>query len=462
MRESSNVKVLGAFALTMISVAGIIDLRGLPLMASVGLNAIFFYLAAALLFLIPSGLVCAELATTFPEAGGIYLWVKRAFGNKVGFVAIWLEWINNVISFPAALSSMAAALAFLANPALANNKAYIFICTLVILWGMTLFNVLGIKASSRLNIIGALVGTLIPGAIIIALGSYWLLSHHPSQLHFSTHAVLPTMHFSSFVFFAGVLSGYAGMQITGYHAQNVMNPQKNYTRAIFAALFLILIVTIFGSLAVAVVVPKQQLSLVSGLMVGFSQFFTTFHMSWAIPVLVGLIVIGGLSTLSAWLLGPARGLAVAARNGHFFKIFAKENSRGAPVAILVMQAIVASIFATLFLFLPNASTAFWMLLDMSSQSTIIVYLLLFSSAICLRYRYPHIERPFKIPGGNASVWFICVAAIIVCLLGLITSFALPTSLATHGQLKYYESILLGCTFVYLVVPIVIAQFTLRR
>lgn len=462
MLNNSSTKVLGTFALTMISVAAIVDLRGLPLMASVGLSSIFFYVAAALLFLIPSGLVCAELATTFPQAGGIYLWVRRAFGDNLGLLAIWLEWINNVISFPAALSSMAATLAYLVNPQLAQNKLYIFMCTFIILWSATLYNLLGIKASSRLNIVGALFGTLIPGAIIIILGGYWLLSHQSSQISFSATQILPTMHFSNFIFFAGVLSGYAGMQITAFHAQNVINPQRNYTRAIFAAVVLILLTTILGSLAIAIVVPKQQLSLVAGLIEGFTDFFNKFHITWATPILIVLIVIGGFSSLSAWLLGPARGLCVAAKNGHMFKMFAKENNKGVPVAILIMQGIVATLFATLFLYLPNANTAFWMLLDMSSQSTLLMYILLFGSVLCLRYREKSIVRPFKIPGGNLGVWLVVVPAIIICIAAISTSFTLPTNLASAGELKHYESILIGCTVLYLLLPLMIIRFVLRK
>ncbi len=462
MLTNSPARVLGTFALAMISVAAIIDLRGLPLMASMGLSSVFFYLAAALLFLIPSGLVCAELATTYPQAGGVYLWVRRAFGDNLGLLAIWLEWINNVISFPAALSSMAATLAYLVNPHLAQNKLYIFICTIIILWSATFYNLLGIKASSRLNIFGALFGTLIPGAIIVLLGGYWLLSHQASQIALNTSQIIPTMHFSNFIFFAGVISGYAGMQITAFHAQNVINPQRSFTRAIFIAVILILFTTILGSLAIAVVVPKQQLSLVAGLIEGFSAFFNQFHIAWAVPVLVFLIVLGGFSSLSAWILGPARGLCVAAKNGHVFKAFAQESKNGVPVTILIVQGFIATLFASLFLYLPNANTAFWMLIDMSSQSTVLMYILLFSSVLCLRYREKNIIRPFKIPGGIVGVWIVVVPAIIVCIGALITSFTLPTNLASSGELAHYETILVGSTILYLLLPLIAIRFLLRK
>ncbi|MGE3920046.1 MAG: APC family permease [Gammaproteobacteria bacterium] len=461
MQNSQPKKVLGTFTLSMMAIAAIINLRGLPLMASMGLHAIFFYLAAAIFFLIPSGLVCAELATTYPEAGGIYLWVKRAFGERTGFLAIWLEWFNNVISYPATLSFMATTLAYLFDPKIAEHKAFIFITTLFILWFATFFNILGVKASSRLNVVGALLGTLIPGLAIILLGIFWLFGHNTSQIDFSFTNIFPAAHFSNFVFFSGVLSGYSGMQIIAFHAANVDKPQRSYTKAIGVAVVLILLTTILAALSIGVVVPKHELTLVGGLMQGFTHFFSAFHMTATVPILAALILIGGFSSLSAWLLGPARGLAVAANQAHFFKIFSKENKNGSPVAILLLQAIVASLFSSLFLYMPSTSTAFWMLIDMSSQSTLLMYVLIFASAIYLRFREPTMVRPFKIPGGRIGITLIAGLPILACLGAIITSFSPPEELLI-GQLTHYETILVGSNIVYLLIPFLIAAIMIKR
>ncbi len=85
-----NKKVLGIFTLAMINVALICNLRGLPIMSVYGLSIIFFLFVAVIAFLIPTALVSAELATTWPKKGGIYVWVKEAFGEKWGFIAICL------------------------------------------------------------------------------------------------------------------------------------------------------------------------------------------------------------------------------------------------------------------------------------------------------------------------------------------------------------------------------------
>lgn len=439
----------------MISVAGIINLRSLPMMATVGLNAVFFYLLAALVFLIPGALVCAELASNFPQAGGIYAWVKQAFGEKTGFFAMWSEWFNNIIGFPATASFIAIAILYLFNPALAQNKLLVLGILLSILWGCTLYNFLGVIASSRLNILGALFGTIIPALIIIVLGASWLLLGKPAQISLAHDSLLPAFHINNLVFFTGVLSSYAGMQITAFHAPNVQNPQRNFPLAIGIAVILIVMITLLSALAIAIVVPQQQIQLVSGVMEAFKDFFQAFQLNWAQPVVVLLIIISGISTLTAWLLGPARGLAVAAQDGDFPKYFGKESQRGIPVRILLLQVSVATLLAFLFVLLPNLNVAFWLLTVLTSQFTLIMYILLFSAAIALRKKVAANSEPtFKIPGQGVGHWLICSIAIIVCAGAYILGFFPPAQLLIPNVCVYEGLLALG-NLVYLVLPILI-------
>ena len=107
-----NKKVLGVFALAMINVAAVLSIRNFPSMAIFGWSCIGWYIIGTILFLIPISLAGAELATGWPEGGGVYAWVKRAFGEKGGFTALFCEWSNNLVWFPTVLSFTASTLAF--------------------------------------------------------------------------------------------------------------------------------------------------------------------------------------------------------------------------------------------------------------------------------------------------------------------------------------------------------------
>src|SRR5689334_358993 len=117
MQLANSSKTLGVFRLAMINVIAVDSLRSLPAGAEYGFSLVFFYLVAALVFFIPTALVSAELATAWPKTGGIYIWTRTAFGRHWGLLAIWLQWIYNVIWYPTILSFIAATLAYLFDPA---------------------------------------------------------------------------------------------------------------------------------------------------------------------------------------------------------------------------------------------------------------------------------------------------------------------------------------------------------
>jgi glutamate:GABA antiporter len=88
---------LSVMTLAIMNIAAVVSLRGLPAEAEYGLGSIFYYLFAAVFFLIPVSLVAAELAAGWPQKGGVYRWVGEAFGPKLGFLAIWPVWMESTI-----------------------------------------------------------------------------------------------------------------------------------------------------------------------------------------------------------------------------------------------------------------------------------------------------------------------------------------------------------------------------
>jgi amino acid transporter len=454
----SSKKILGSFTLAMIAVVAIIDLRSLPMMASYGFSAIFIYTLAAILFFIPSGLVCAELSTRVAAPGGMYTWVREAFGEPAGFFSIWLEWLNNVIGFPASLSFMCVSLSYLIDPQLAQHKFFILTTTLSLLWLITLFTLTGIKSSSRLNMFSALFGTIIPALAITVLGLIWFLSGKALQIQLHWSSFIPNAHTLNPGFFAAIILGFGGMQIIAFHSTNVIEPQRSYPRAIFMTVFIVLAIAMLSTIAVAAVVPHGDLNIISGLIDGFNDFFKAFHMPWPTSVMVGLIVLGMFGTFNAWFLGPARGLAIAAKNGYFPKIFSHTNKKDVPVNILIMQAIICSLLSTLFLFMPDISSGFWLLLNLSSQSALVVYILIFAAAIKLRLSSElNPSQGFKIPGGRCSMYLVAGTGIITCVIAILAS-VVPPSLIKVGKLWHYEGILLASNIIFLGIPFIINYF----
>src|SRR3989344_9157469 len=162
-------KTLNFFQLAMINIIAVDSLRSLPISAEYGFALVFFYLVAAVVFFLPSILITAELATAYPTTGGIYIWVREAFGSKMGFLVIWFQWIYNVVWYPTAMVFIAASIAYLINPSWADNKLYLLVTTISLFWLLTILNCFGMRISSLFSTLGALWGTLIPMALIIIL-----------------------------------------------------------------------------------------------------------------------------------------------------------------------------------------------------------------------------------------------------------------------------------------------------
>ena len=112
-KKSTGFK-LSVATLAIMNVTAVVSLRGLPAEAVYGPSSAFYYLFAAIVFLIPTALVAAELAAMFADKqGGVFRWVGEAYGARTGFLAIWLQWIESTIWYPTVLTFGAVSIAFI-------------------------------------------------------------------------------------------------------------------------------------------------------------------------------------------------------------------------------------------------------------------------------------------------------------------------------------------------------------
>lgn len=457
-------RVLGTFSLAMITVAAIISLRNLPLSAVFGLSSIFYIVIAALVFFIPIALVTAELATTWPRAGGNYVWVGEAFGLPTGFFALWLAWMESIVWFPAILAFTAAMFAHLLAPifpGLEDNKFFYFIIMIVVFWGATFLNFRGIETSSFVSSLGVICGTVIPGILIIGLGFYWVFIGHPSQINFSWNAILPEWKLDTMVFFSGILLGLAGAEVAAFHIKETKNPQKSYPKALLLASIIIISISILGTIAIAIVVPRDDISLLSGLIQAFQEFFKPFHMEWAVPIMAFLALVGSLAGINTWTVGPAKGLLITAEDGFLPKHLQTVNKHGVPTGMLIFQAIVGTLFSFIFLWMDDNSAAFWVLTALAAQFTVVQYALVFASALWLRYKQPKVKRPFQVPGGTIGIWLVSIIGIFACIFGFGIVFLPPSQLDT-GDRQQYQAMLALSFIVLSLIPLYLAALRARK
>lgn len=458
----NKTKVLSVFGLAMINVIAIDSLRNLPINAEYGLSIVAFYIIGAICFFIPCMLITAELATNMPQTGGSYIWVRKAFGPRMAFMNTWLQWIYNVVWFPTILSFIAASISYLIAPELANNKTYMLSMIIGMFILATAVNCLGMRMASWISSFGALVGTIIPMAIIIVLGACWLSLGRPSAIDFNLNIMLPKVtHFNDLAFLVVILFSLIGIEMSAVHAGDVKQPAKDFPRALWISGSFIIASMIFSSLAVAVILPKASINIVSGLNQAFDQFLSNFGLGAWMPVAILCIIVGGFAGMAAWVLGPTKALMVAANDGCAPKFFAKANRFGSPINVLITQAIIVVALCSVFLMFDSVSASYWVLSDLTAQLALIYYIILFLTALRCRKVLPKKAGAYRIPGGKVGIGLVCLVGIITCVVTITLGFLPPSDVKITNVALYDWSLGLGVV-IFTVAPLVLYQINQAR
>ena len=448
------MKTAGITTLTLVFlITGAIDsIRNLPATALFGQSLFFFFFAAAFLFLIPLALISATLSACWPQSGGIYAWVKRAFGEKAAFMAIWLQWINTLIWLPTILSFLAGTSAYLINPAWATNKYYLVAVMFLLNGLLTWVNLKGIQVSARICSICAIIGTMIPIAFIVLLGLIWLIMGKPLQLHLTGVDLLP--HFSqtsSWISLTAIITSFLGTELATVHISDVHDAQRTFPKALAISVVLVMTTIFFGALTIAFVLPTDQISLVNGIAETFSYFLQAFHLSFVLKIILAMMFIGSFGGIISWIISPTRGLLQAVEQGYLPPLFAKTNANGAPVNLLYTQAIMTVVLSLLFFFVPSINSTYWFLTDLSTQLYVLMYVFMFVAALALTYRVSQVNGAFKIPGGKFGYISVCVLGLIGCIVALVVGFFTPDSLAAGMAIPY--PIVFGAAMLMMIAPV---------
>ena len=450
-------KYLSVTSIGLMTAAAVVtSLRGLPLLAKEEMT-MFVYLAFTVVFyLIPASLVSAELGGAFSDRrGGIYTWVAEAFGTRWGFLAIWLQWIQNVVWFPVALTFGAAAIAYtIGKPGLATNGNYVGAFCIVAYWIATWIVLQGVEVFSKIANWTFIIGTIVPGIVLLALLGYWVNTGHllgwehlqVAALSQGGHARFwPAIHgFGTIAFLAGIVLLFAGVEVQAVHVMEMRSPSRGYPAAIGLGALISVLIFALGALPIAAILPYEKISLQSGVFDTFSAVITDiWHMGWAVSALSLLVALGAISGVLAWLGSPSRGLLETAREGELPPILQAKNSKGMPKHILLVQGVIVTAMSCFYFVIPDVSVAFFLISAMTIALYLIAYMLMYGAAIKLRYSAPTLQRPFKVPGGTAGMWLTAGVGFAGVAFSFIVAFFPPDQLPVGSPLLYTALVTFG-------------------
>ena len=441
--------------LAFMTTASVASLRSAPTMAVYGLTCVFLYIVPAIIFLLPQALVAAELASGW--TGGVFRWVSEGLSAKWGLLAVWCQFAMTIFYYPTLLGFVASTLAYVFNPDLATNGVYTGIVIVVVFWAGVFMSARGGTGGiAKLASSGLLIGTLIPGAILVILGVVYLLQGNSSAAPMTADHLIPQWTgIASLVLIVNNFLSYSGMEMNSVHVASLKDPKKEFPKAMFFAMGLVLLIFILPALAISWVVPAQQLSLTAGVMQAFSEFFGYFGIERLVPIVAIALVCASAGGMLTWLAGPSKGLLlIARREGFLPPFFQEQNENEVAIHILVVQGAVTTVIALMYALIPSVSSAYWILSVMTTQVYLIVYLLMFVAAVNLRKRQPNVERGYTAP----AIKLLCVVGFLASAAAILIGFVPPSQFENGSTGAYVGVILAGTVLLGLLPPWLFLKF----
>ena len=449
---------IGLFTLIFVTSALFMTLRNMPMMAETGMRMVFFNTVTVFAFLIPAALVAAELATGWPQ-NGVYHWVGAAFGERTGFLAVWLQWVQSIFGITSILSYVAASFAYAVNPALASDRYFIVAVILIVYWTATFANLFGTRFSGLISSVCVTSGVFLPALVLIIWGLFYVKDGYPVRLDLSMTVdnLVPSLKsVKSLIMFLSFIFGFVGIEVSANVANEVKDVQKTYPAAVFTAAITGFVFTLLGGLAIAVVMPRTKIDLISGAVQALDRLCSIYEVSWFLPLAAFLVAFGAAGQVSTWVVGPIKGLWAAGKEGNLPPFWQKANKNGIPRNLLLLQAILISVIGCSFIFVPDVDFTFLVLTDIAVLLYAIMYCLMFVSAIRLRYTQPAVHRAYRVPGGNAGMWVVAGTGLLTMAACFVIGF-IPYDIGSFS-VAGYDTAMAATVIVMTMMPFVILKF----
>ncbi|HXF96422.1 MAG TPA: APC family permease [Gemmatimonadales bacterium] len=445
-------RVMNLRDVVLFNITAIVGLRWLTTAAQFGPASILLWLLALVIFFLPSAAAVRELTDIDPGEGGIYRWVRRAFGPTHGFMAGWSYWVSNLVYFPSLLVTTAAMAAYAGGGRwlhLEDDKAFVAGFSLFVLWLALGMNLVGLRVGRWIQNLGA-YGTWVPTLVVVVLAG-WSWVRFGSATPFTLDALLPAnLDYSVVSFFATMTFAFAGLELAPTLGGEIRDPAATLRRGIVLSGAAIVAMYVVGTLALLVALPAATVSITSGIPQAAAAVAERLGAAWLAPVaaLVAiLLVLGNVGGVGAWLAGTARIPFVAGVDAVLPPAFARVHPRWrTPHVALLVQAGVASGFAVVGLVGATVRDAYIALIDMTIVLYFIPYFYLFASYVRLRRR------------RTAGTWYVGWVGLGAVVLSI--GLALWPSGVTDRLL--FESKVIGGVGVFLAVGWWLARRAVRQ
>jgi amino acid transporter len=381
MREVAPklARELGLRDLVLFNVAAVVSIRWLTTAARIGPGSLWLWAGAALLFFVPLALAVARLNERYPEEGGIYAWTGASFGDWHGFLCGWCYWISNLFYFPNLLLS-GIGIAFFTfgerGAALADDPPAMAAACLLVLWTALMTNIVGLRVGKWTQNAGA-AATCAAGGLLMLAGATALFSGQHATLLLSA----PEWKWASLNYWPQIAFAFGGLELGAIMSGEIRDPQRTVRRAAWISGILVAALYMLGTTSILVLVPADEIHIVTGLGQAAQAAAARSGIEWAGPALAALVAVGLLGQFGAWFSGNARVAFVIGLDRYLPQSFGRVHPRWkTPHYALLAQGVVCTGFLILLAAGENLKAAYQLLVDMMVVTYFIPFLYLFAAA----------------------------------------------------------------------------------
>lgn len=416
-------KAFRGIDMTLFTVAAILVIDTLAPSAAIGPSSISWWIITLVLFFIPYGLITAELGTTYPEQGGLYVWVRNAFGQRWAARTTWLYWINVALWMPSVYVLFAGMFAQLFMPDL-SLWGQIAIGILMT-WVTVIIGIVALDVGKWVPNIGALIKVII--MLVIGVGAFVYASQHGVANDLSFRNILPRWD-AGLYFLPVIVYNFMGFELMSGAGEEMQNPQRDIPRAIITAGILIAFFYLMGTVGMLMALPAEQLGLVSGIIDTLRILFGESQLGNLIVTILGIgALYTFLTNMVTWTMGANRTAAEAANEGELPAFFGQLHPvNKTPVGAYVLTGIVSSAVLVIYgLMATTAEELFWSLFAFSSIVFLMPYLALFPAFLKLRKIDADRPRPYRVPGNYLTAVIMTIICVLFILQAIVFFIWVP-------------------------------------
>jgi amino acid transporter/nucleotide-binding universal stress UspA family protein len=459
--EGAQVRIelsrdLRLFDITMIGIgamigAGIFVLTGSAARVA-GPAAILAFAINGLVTLL-TAFTYAELGSSYPEAGGGYLWAKEGLPPPAGFLSGWMSWIAHIIACSLYAAAFGSFVYFTLGfygvsefllPAevglagLSFNPLQKIIAVAIVLF-FVLVNYVGVQTTGKTESL-VTVGKILVLGVFIVFGTNAMIQDPTVPERFLKEFIPEETGAGGILLAMGLtFIAFEGYEIIAQSGEEVKNPKKNIPKAIFLSIFVVVVVyilTFIVAIGVVEVTPeceKAHVCLGSGEPeLAMIEAAIDLLGPWGLALMVSGGLLAAVSALNATIYSSSRVSFAMGRDGSLPKLLGGVHpKRKTPGNAVVVSGVIIATFAVI---LP---------IEQIAASADVMFLLLFTMAnlslLTLRKKRPDLDRGFWVP----LFPFIPILGIAANLFLAISLWNFPAEDGQlgAGQVAWYVAIL---------------------